>query len=108
MHVLVAHHFISPRPVGMLVLHGPAGKSCNHVKNLSYGTYTQNALDRIRDKTDIRGSDVPGALFDRIAIWHIWYDYVFLNMSENELSMKYNARSSIIRNIILHKTYKNC
>lgn len=71
MHVLVAHHFISSRPAGMLVLHGPAGKSCNHVKNLSYGTYTQNALDRIRDKTDIRGSDVPGALFDRIAIWHI-------------------------------------
>jgi len=53
---LVAEAFIGPRPNGMVVRHGPKGRGCNEVSNLSYGTQSQNMYDRWRDGTMPHGS----------------------------------------------------
>jgi predicted DNA-binding protein (UPF0251 family) len=45
----------------MLSLHGPGGAFDNRLANLSYGTPTQNAADRIRDGSDLRGEQLPFA-----------------------------------------------
>jgi hypothetical protein len=50
--------FVSPRPDGHFACHGPNGKLDNSVGNLYWGTPKQNTADRVRDNTDIRGSDV--------------------------------------------------
>lgn len=51
-HSLVADAFLGPRPDGMTVCHGPAGKLDNTPANLSYGTHAKNmGEDRRRDGT---------------------------------------------------------
>lgn len=48
-HRLVAEAFLGPCPDGCMVLHGANGMSDNSASNLSYGTNSQNQLDRRRD-----------------------------------------------------------
>ena len=53
-HRLVAETFI-PNPENLpLVLHGPRGVGDNSVRNLSWGTPSDNQRDRVRDGTDQR------------------------------------------------------
>ena len=55
-HHLVAQAWLPPKPVGLIILHGPRGRRDNCPDNLSYGTYRQNAgPDRERDGTLIKG-----------------------------------------------------
>ncbi len=42
---LVASAFIGPRPEGALVLHGDGDSTNNHVKNLRYGSHSDNIED---------------------------------------------------------------
>lgn len=60
-HRLVAAAWISPRPIGQQVRHGPNGVSDNSVSNLCYGTRREDCLDKRRDGTHggraIRRSD---------------------------------------------------
>ena len=59
-HLLVAEAFLGPRPEGLVVCHGPAGRHCNRLENLSFGTYSQNAYeDKLRDGTLLRGKAHP-------------------------------------------------
>lgn len=53
---LVAIAFLEPPKPGEIVLHGPGGKDDNSVGNLSWGTFRQNALDKVRDGTIYSGS----------------------------------------------------
>jgi hypothetical protein len=50
-HLLVAAAFLGPRPPGMDIRHGPAGRLVNAVWNLSYGSRAENEQDKIRDGT---------------------------------------------------------
>lgn len=52
-HRLVAVAFLGPCPSGQEVRHGPSGKQDNRLTNLSYGTRSQNQLDRYRDGTGV-------------------------------------------------------
>lgn len=55
-HALVADAFLGSKPPGMMVCHGPGGKSDNRVDNLYYGTAeTNNGADKRRDGTIIVG-----------------------------------------------------
>ena len=54
-HKLVADAFLGPRPEGLVVMHGERGRTCNELSNLSYGTPSQNANDKLRDGTHTRG-----------------------------------------------------
>jgi len=50
-HYFVTLAFFGDRPFGKIVCHWPNGKNDNSIKNLFFGTYKQNARDRIRDNT---------------------------------------------------------
>jgi hypothetical protein len=54
-HLLVLDAFVGPRPAGMQARHGVHGKSVNTVSNLSWGTKSQNELDKRRDGTFSNG-----------------------------------------------------
>lgn len=55
-HQLVLETFAGPRPPGKIACHGPNGTADNSLSNLSWQTYKQNTLDRLRDGTDNRGT----------------------------------------------------
>lgn len=57
-HQLVLEAFVGPRPEGMVACHGPARSLDNRLSNLSYGTVSENNLDKARDGTVPRG--MPG------------------------------------------------
>lgn len=107
-HRIVAYYFIGPKPSSLIVLHGIGGPHNNNVLNLSYGTYKQNSLDRVRDGTDIRGPDHKRAKFNRIAVWIIRYEHVFEGKCVNELAQIYSADCRTIQRIVQHKSYQNC
>jgi len=50
-HQLVASAFLGTRPEGWVVCHGPKGRLCNELDNLSYGTVGKNSADQWRDGT---------------------------------------------------------
>lgn len=52
---LVLSAFTEPRPAGMVVRHGPGGMLDDRLVNLCWGTPVQNAADKIRDGTELRG-----------------------------------------------------
>jgi hypothetical protein len=58
-HQLVMSAFVGPCPPGMEILHGPLGNSVSSLENLSYGTRSQNVMDRVRDGTMVRGERHP-------------------------------------------------
>lgn len=62
-HVLVLEAFVGPRPEGGIGCHGPLGNTVNTPGNLSWGTYSSNALDKRRDGTvqDVKGEKHPMA-----------------------------------------------
>lgn len=53
-HLLVLETFVGPRPPGGWGRHGPIGISDNGVWNLSWGTPSDNAYDRVRDGNDVK------------------------------------------------------
>ena len=56
-HSLVADAFLGPKPEGYVIRHGSNGKHDNFATNLSYGTKSEDGLDRRRDGTH-RGKPV--------------------------------------------------
>lgn len=46
-HLLVAYHFLGPRPEGMECRHVDGDKTHNSVDNLDWGTQSQNTLDQV-------------------------------------------------------------
>ena len=58
-HRLVLEAFVGPCPDEMEGLHGENGPSDNSLNNLSWGTKSQNMMDRVRDGTDNRGEKHP-------------------------------------------------
>lgn len=51
-HRLVASAFIGPCPDGLVVRHLDGDPSNNRAENLTYGTHSENALDRVRHGRD--------------------------------------------------------
>lgn len=51
-HQLILLTFVGTRPDGMVTRHGPNGKLDNSLKNLCYGTRSENRQDQKRDGTD--------------------------------------------------------
>lgn len=47
-HQLVLEAFVGPRPDGLWVLHRDGNPSNNHVRNLYFGTPSENQYDRVR------------------------------------------------------------
>jgi hypothetical protein len=55
-HRLVLEAFVGPCPPGQETCHGPGGSTDNRLVNLRWGTYSENAYDRVRDGTHHQAS----------------------------------------------------
>lgn len=55
-HRLVLEAFVSPRPEGLIGLHRDGDPTHNHVSNLYWGTYSDNALDSVRHGTNFQAN----------------------------------------------------
>ena len=54
---LVLQAFCGPPPKGMEWCHGPKGRGCHELSNLSWGTHSKNqGEDRVRDGTSCHGN----------------------------------------------------
>lgn len=60
-HHLIARAFLGPRPPGQVVRHLDDDKFNNHVSNLAYGSYSDNAQDAIRNGGIKLGEAHPSA-----------------------------------------------
>lgn len=58
---LVLLAFVGLPPTEHECCHGPRGRNCHHLNNLSWGTKSKNSLDRKRDGTDNRGEPRRGS-----------------------------------------------
>lgn len=59
---IVAAAFLGTRPTEMVIAHGPRGKHCDELSNLSYKTQAGNIADKLRDDTHTRGERHPKCL----------------------------------------------
>ena len=104
-HVLVLEAFVSPRPIGMVSRHGPLGKDCNHVSNLSWGTQKQNIADKERDGTRVFGTRHHAAKMTPELVKAIREEYD-LRKSLSSLAKKYRIARSTLRAILNRETWK--
>jgi hypothetical protein len=101
-HQLVATTFIGPRAKGEYTLHGPAGKDCNALCNLSYGTQAQNCgPDRRRDGTDFKGEKSKRAKLKTPDVHFIRSS----NESDRILGEKLGVSTKAIRDVRVRRTW---
>jgi hypothetical protein len=50
-HTLVLEAFVGPRPPGLVACHGNGDHFDNRLRNLRWGTYSDNAYDQVRHGT---------------------------------------------------------
>lgn len=60
-HALVLETFVAPRPTGMQARHLDGNRDNNHIRNLAWGTPTENNADKVRHGTETRGERNPMA-----------------------------------------------
>lgn len=98
-HQLVAIAFLGPSPKGMVVCHGPGGSFDNRLKNLSYGTPSQNSFDQWRDNTKLYGELCSWSKLTATQVNQIKQEYKN-GITNKELAKKFNVSRSRICDII--------
>lgn len=103
---LVAMAFLGPPKEGEIVLHGPLGKENNSVSNLSWGTYRQNILDRLRDGTAHSGSRHFKTKFNDGIAREI-FDMYINGYSKRFIGEKFNMTHQNVHAVLIAKTWKH-
>jgi hypothetical protein len=98
-HKLVADAFLGPRPEGLVVMHGEAGKQCNVLANLSYGTYSQNSRDRVRDGTHDRGERNGRAKLTEAQVLQIYTAALSASFTREDLAKEHNCTEHSVKSI---------
>jgi hypothetical protein len=98
-HQLVAIAFLGEKPKGYLVCHGPKGKLCNEVTNLSYGTPKQNAADQLRDGTKRYGEKCSWSKLTESEVLEIKNLY-FKGVQGKDLAIKFSISRSRVCDIV--------
>jgi hypothetical protein len=106
-HRLVLAAFVGPRPDGMEALHGPGGGKDNRLANLSYGTHSQNCLDKRRDDSNPNGemcwqAKLTAADVEEIRQRAVGRERGFITT----LAAEYGLSRSGMRNIVNGKNWK--
>lgn len=106
-HRLVLEAFIGKCPPGMQCRHDPdPDKSNNNLLNLQWGTAKENAQDRIRHGSQVKGERMWKAKMTEHMVHQIRADYK-TKKNFSELGRKYNVRHSTIERIVRRKTWKH-
>lgn len=98
-HILVAEHFISPRPKGVQVCHTDGDPTNSRVSNLRYDTPKGNAGDRPRHGTDAIGSNNPCAKLNEEQVKEI--KKLLRSKSCQEIARMFGVALSTIKSIRL-------
>ena len=101
-HRLVAEAFIGPEPIGHQVSHNNGIPSDNRVENLSYKTRVENAMDKEKHGTALRGERHPSSKLT----WDQVIEIREKKMSQNALARKFGISPRNIRDIQNRTTWK--
>lgn len=90
---------------GEIVLHGPAGRDCNELSNLSFGTYAQNnGPDRCRDGTRLANCDHPRTHLSEDDVRRI--RSLRGRMGQEEIGQLFSIDQTTVSNIQLGKSFQ--
>jgi HNH endonuclease/NUMOD4 motif-containing protein len=104
-HRLVLEAFVGPCPEGMEALHGPGGRRDNRwPENLSWGTRSQNARDRTRDGTMVRGIQIFHARLNPDAVREI-RRLTADGVSQREIARRFDVSKRTIGLIVRGETW---
>lgn len=104
---LVLLTFVGPPPEGMECCHGPRGRSCHHLDNLSWGTRKKNVMDMLRDGTLPQGERNGQAKLTEEAVRSIREEYALGGISQRELGRKHGVTNSVISYVVNRKIWKH-
>ena len=104
-HKLVADAFLGPRPEGLVVMHGEAGRQCNLLTNLSYGTQSQNCMDKLRDDTHGRGVRNGRAKLTEAQVLDIYSATLTAKFRRADLAKKHGCTEHSIKGIRSGKSW---
>jgi|SRR5580700_3783822 hypothetical protein len=106
-HRLVLESFVGPCPPGMECRHFPdRDVTNNRLENLQWGTRLENQADRFKHGTAKGGESHYLAKFSNEVAKEIRRRYDG-GESQASLSRAFNASKSVIRAIVIGKTYRN-
>lgn len=101
---LLLHNKLKEFNPGKVIRHSCRNTSCVNHHHLNEGTREENALDKVRDGTDLRGERCHFAKLN----WNSVSDIRRKSMEgvkNKTLSLEYNISSSCISSIIRNKTW---
>ena len=88
-----------------IVLHGPKGRDCNELQNLSFGSYTQNnGQDRLRDGTRLANCDHPRTHLSEDDVRRI--RSLRGKMSQEKIGQLFSIDQTTVSNIQLGKSFQ--
>lgn len=109
-HELVLTTWVGPCPTGMECRHLDGNKINNHIKNLIWGTRSDNTKDQIRHGT-FKGGFQPGEChcrtkFNNNDVKEIILLRTLKKMSQSKIASKYGVHQSTISRILNGKRWK--
>ncbi len=104
---LVLEAFVGPRPAGMECLHYDGNPGNNHVNNLSWGTRSQNEMDKVRHGTSCRGSRNGSAKLTESQVSEIKRLHRTGKYTQKKLSAEFGINQGSVSAIIRGEKWKH-
>jgi len=105
-HRLVLEAFVGPCPEGMQCLHDDGDTSNNRLPNLSWGTPLQNAADRERHGTVLRGCRDPKSKLTQGQVCEV-FRLRRLGWTHRSIADHFGVSGSAVSLILRRKTYRD-
>lgn len=105
-HRLVLEAFVGPCPVGMECRHGDGNPWNNRVDNLCWGTRLENAQDKQRHGTTVRGERMWTAKLTMDKARRIRELYATSGRSFDSIAIEYNVSKKTILNIVHNRIWR--
>jgi hypothetical protein len=105
-HRLVAVAFLGSIPRGFIVCHKVNDPTDNRVSNLYYGTPLDNQKDRIKDRTDLRGSACSWSKLSETDVYAI-KSAVSNGIKQIDIARTYGVSAALVCNIVNKKVWKH-
>lgn len=107
-HHLVLEAFVGPCPNGHQACHFPDRDVTNNRRcNLRWDTLLENARDRIRHGTQVRGESQPRAKLTDADVSAIREEYFSGDVRAEDIAARYDVTATLIQNIVRGKTWKH-